>query len=189
MNKYKALTNIYKLIIAGEESLKNENYYSAMVIALLLPGMCARIEFCGNKNYYSFDKSNEMRYKDKLAYIDFCKTCFGMCGLVQSILGSEFADLLYSIRCNLVHEGKIEGDYTVKKNGTSITLLLSNGCISKVDNDKVQIKMGDICKEVLVYVQCWFMNNVSFAPGYYYSIVNYKFQSYKRYTINEQLRW
>lgn len=187
MNKYKALANIYKFIIAEEESLKNENYYSAMAIALLLPGMCARIEFYNNENYCSFDKSNKKRYKDKLAYIDFCKTCFRNCGLVQSLLGSEFADFLYSIRCNLVHEGKIEGSYTVGKSGTPVILLLSNDCISKVGNYKVQIKMEDVCEEVLFYVQCWFMNNINFVSEYDYNILNCKFQSYKSYAIDKQL--
>ena len=62
--------NIYDFITSGEKSLKDENYWSALSVALMLPSMCSRLEYAN-------------------------KEC----------LGTEFADVLYNLRCDIVHAG------------------------------------------------------------------------------------
>lgn len=43
--------NISSFIEAGKKSLEENNYWSALSIALMLPSMCSRLEYEGNKEY------------------------------------------------------------------------------------------------------------------------------------------
>lgn len=74
--------SIKDFIKAGEKSLKDGSYWSALSVALALPSMCSRIEFEDDKDtYMNFkwadkqDKSKGKIYttwKDKECYVDFC---------------------------------------------------------------------------------------------------------------------
>lgn len=41
--------NLYDFIDSGEKSLKDENYWSALSVALMLPSMCSRLEYANNE--------------------------------------------------------------------------------------------------------------------------------------------
>ena len=75
--------SIKDFIKSGRKSLENKNYWSALSVALMLPSMCARIEFANAKDAYmnykwknKEDHSKGKEYtnwKDKECYVDFCK--------------------------------------------------------------------------------------------------------------------
>jgi len=80
------MENVLKSI---ENSLKNKNWYSALVLSLILPDICGRFE--------DNNKSSSQRYTEWF----------------EKYLGKEYKDYLsgndcYALRCSLLHEGMNE---------------------------------------------------------------------------------
>ena len=96
-----SLLTISNFIDAGMRSLEDKNYWSALSIALMLPSMCSRIS-------YNDDKHKKMNgnFTDKKCYIDWCKEYIKSQWLI-TCLGSNYAEVLYKMRCDLVHAGTI----------------------------------------------------------------------------------
>lgn len=120
---YFSITDFVK---SGRKSLEDKNYWSALSVALMLPSMCSRIAFLNEKDkYMNFkwnDKSDHSKgktytdWKDKNCYVDFCKevmrvnqSSYNPKGQYDmwliACLGSQFAEVLYQLRCDIVHAG------------------------------------------------------------------------------------
>ena len=76
-----------------DNSLKQDNYFSAIVVSLILPDICSKIE-------YNNIKSNNKRYKQWITEY------------LQPILEPEVTNVnyltpenIYELRCSMVHEG------------------------------------------------------------------------------------
>lgn len=164
--------SIKDFVKAGEESLKEENYWSALSVALALPSMCSRIEFENDKDtYMNFkwvdkqDKSKEKIYtswKDKECYVDFCNQIMRVNksysnqegepdGYLVMTLGKNFAEVLYQLRCGFVHEGDIE----FCANNKEIYFSLGEMGTNTEFENKRTIRIKDLCEEIFYYVKEW----------------------------------
>lgn len=156
--------SIKDFIISGRKSIENENYWSALSIALALPSMCSRVAFANNedeyKNYKWKDKNDHSKgkeyttWKDKECYVDFCKMIIQGDGWLISVLGDKFADVLYQLRCDIIHAG-VANIYDDDKG-----LYLSLGDCSSTDFSRYRtINVKDLCEMIYSHVDIWCSNN------------------------------
>lgn len=156
--------SVKDFITSGRKSIENENYWSALSIALALPSMCSRVMFKNDdykgadrndQNGYWYETNNgEIRWHDKKCYVDFCKTVMhGDCWLI-SVLGDKFADVLYQLRCDIIHAG-VANIYDDNKG-----LYLSLGDCSSTDFSRYRtINVKDLCEMIYSHVDIWCSNN------------------------------
>lgn len=128
----------------GESALSNKNYWSALSVALALPSMCSRVEFKGNKDYLK--KNGE--YLDKKCYIDFCVK-YLRSNYLECCLSSNFANVLYNIRCDIIHAG--EANILVK--GLNCYFVIGSSS-TKLD-DCILINIEDLCNEIFDSILSW----------------------------------
>ena len=156
--------SINDFIAAGEKSLKDKNYWSALSVALTLPSMCSRIAFSDNednyKNYKWKDSSDHSKgkiytnWKDKECYIDFCKETLKNQWII-AVLGEKYADILYQLRCDIIHAG-IANIYDDEK-GIYLSLgeFASNTEFSKYR----LISIKDLCDTIFDHIKSWCIKN------------------------------
>lgn len=95
----------------GERALDAGLYRIALMLALIIPSVCSRIEFKNNPKY----RDENGYWKDRLCYVDWClqqnikfidaenqhsEHCFTST--------EEYYDHIYDIRCSSVHESAIK---------------------------------------------------------------------------------
>ena len=93
--------SICDFIQDGRKSLKAKNYWSALSVALMLPSMCSRVAYANNSDYCS----ENGKFRDKKCYVDWCRENIDKDGWIISFLGENYAEVLYDIRCDIVHAG------------------------------------------------------------------------------------
>lgn len=106
--------SIKDFIASGKKSLENKNYWSALSVALMLPSMCSRLAYKNNfekyKNFKWNDKNDHSKgkiytdWKDKECYIDWCNE-YIKDDWTKTCLGEKYAEVLYNLRCDIVHAG------------------------------------------------------------------------------------
>lgn len=157
--------SIKNFIEAGEKAIEDKNYWGALSIALALPSMCSRIEFDKPENldtYFKIKNNGEKRWEDKKCYIDFCnqtmrtgKNKLGqegkLDGYLVAILGVNFPEVLYQLRCGFVHEGDME----FCANGKKVYFSLGDLGTNTDFEDKITIKIKNLCEEVFHYIKNW----------------------------------
>lgn len=157
--------SIKDFIKAGEKSLKDGNYWSALSVALALPSICSRIEFDKPENintYFTIKSNGEKQWKDRKCYIDFCNQIMrvnqrstSLEGELDKYLTTMFGDnlieVLYQLRCGFVHEGNIE----FCANDKRIYFSLGENGTNADFEDKRTIKVKDLCEEIFYYIKCW----------------------------------
>lgn len=157
--------SIKDFIKAGEKSLEDKNYWSALSIALALPSICSRIEYDKPNNagiYYEDNNDGEKKWKDRKCYIDFCNqimrgnvSCQYLKGkpdrYLTMMLGDNFPETLYQLRCGFVHEGDIE----LCANGKKVYFSLGDLGANTNFEDKITIRIKDLCEEVFCYIKNW----------------------------------
>lgn len=105
-----------EIIEDGEKALEAKLYRIAFLTALIVPSVCARIEY--KDDYFYQDEYG--RWRDKDSYIAWCRKYCIMyldaenkhATVDYSKLDREYYEKLYDIRCAVVHESsaKCEGD-------------------------------------------------------------------------------
>lgn len=145
--------SVFDFIKAGHRSLESENYWSALAVALTLPSMCSRLAFDD-----STDKVHRQgeRWKDRECYIDFCKIMVqhgtGQADpWVTSTLGENYAEVLYGLRCDIIHAG-VANIYDDKK---KIFLVLGKSAGSTDFDDYRTINVKDLCETIFEKVEMW----------------------------------
>lgn len=106
--------SIKDFIASGRKSLNDKNYWSALSVALMLPSMCSRLTYRSNpekyKNFKWNDKNDHSKgkiytdWKDKECYIDWCNE-YIKDGWIKTCLSEKYAEVLYNLRCDIVHAG------------------------------------------------------------------------------------
>ena len=168
--------NIKDFIESGRKSLEDKNYWSALSVALMLPSMCARIEFAYAKdtymNYKWKDKEEHSKgkdytnWKDKDCYVDFCKEVMRVNQDLQnpkgqydswiiSVLGDNFAEVLYQLRCDIVHAG-IANIYNDDK---GIYLMLNEQTEAAELSKYRIVSIGGLCDTIFEHISNWCVNN------------------------------
>ena len=135
--------------VVQEGRALNENgfYFGALFLALALPGMCSRIEFHGLTEY----KKSNGEPNDTKCYTDFCEEYLNDTILKRSLVNIEskksYAEILYKLRCTLIHEGKTCYDIVEIKENQFFTI--EHGLDGKITIDMREI--SDLIFSDIVY--------------------------------------
>lgn len=183
--------SIRTIIEAGKKSLENENYWSALIVALTLPSMCSRVEYADEKykganrsdiNGIWYEDDKGIHWHDKRAYVKWCdewvspgsrKTCGGKLienkyhkdSFLVTIIGDNYAEKFYEMRCNILHQCE-----TDIKHGTGLPLLFSIGIGNTELSKEYIVEIETICKELLLHAESWmqFCHHYDLPKRYYY---------------------
>lgn len=157
-----SFVNIETFIVAGEKSLKNKNYWSALAVALMLPSMCSRLAYKKEESYFRMNKTGESIFLDKKCYIAWCKANLESDGYIKAALGSEYAEILYTLRCDIIHAGSID----ICKGDKDFYLVLGDRIITTEFTKSRLVNVKALCETLFYYVKIWVSN---------YGIENCKF--------------
>lgn len=153
---------ISDLVKAGKQALSDDNQWCALSMALMLPSICSRLEYEKDSTYYEV-KKDRIRWYDKKVYISWCqKYLFGN-GWLVSLLGKDGPEILYMLRCDMVHAGYADVFY----NQQSIYLSTSNTTTTLTSRLIVNIK--DLCDYVFDAAKNWCENYG--ADNFHYTFV------------------
>jgi hypothetical protein len=106
-----------EIIEDGEKALDAKLYRIALMLALIIPSVCSRVEFKDNARY----KDESGRWKDRDCYVDWCllqnikfldaEEKYG--NVDESRLNEDYCQHIYEIRCGVVHESAVQCDNVV----------------------------------------------------------------------------
>ena len=173
---------ISSFIESGKKSLEDKNYLSALSMALSLPSMCSRIQYKGEeyKSEYWRENNGSIYWSDKKCYIDFCNLImrtnpidpvnpmkddsdesirrkFGAPdGWLSYIFGNKFAEVLYKLRCNILHEGAAN---IITTDGKKIRLSLGETCTNYEFPEYNVISVEDLYEIIFDYIEKWVINS------------------------------
>mgnify|MGYP000772006029 FL=1 len=139
--------SIEDFIVSGEKALEAGNDYAALSVALMLPSMCSRLAYADNPDYHKADKSP----RDRKCYIDWCNENIQCDGFFNHVLGEKYAEVLYQLRCDIVHAGCAD----IYADGKG--LYLSVGDLG-TNTDFVKhriVRVRDLCKFVFDSARFW----------------------------------
>lgn len=169
--------SIKTIIDAGRKSLEDKNYWSALIVALTLPSMCSRVEYADEKykgnnrgdvnGIWYEDNNGERHWRDKKAYVKWCNEWMSLGSrttiggkLVKneyrkdirlvSIIGENYAEKFYEMRCNILHECETDIDH-----GSGLPIFFSIGIGNiKLSNECI-VQIDAICEEIFDYAEEW----------------------------------
>ena len=156
---YPSSSPITDFIKAGRKSLEDNNYWSALSVALMLPGICSRMHFANDP-----DKCKKHKWNDKKCYVDFCHQIMrvntGSNGLINdapnaylmSILGHKYGEILYDLRCGIIHAGEINTRVDDKK----VYLMLGEYSTATDFTESRTIPIIDLCEIIFGYIEGWY---------------------------------
>jgi hypothetical protein len=141
--------SIKDFIDSGKKSLRDKNYWAALSVALMLPSMCSRLTYADNEEYF---KSDHLP-RDKKCYIDWCNEYIKDSWII-SCLGEKYAEVLYSLRCDIVHAGCAD-IYSDKKR---VYLFLGDNCIATELTKYRIIDISTLCDVIFDCSDIWSTN-------------------------------
>ena len=148
---------IMDIVNAGSKSLENENYWAALSVALVLPSICARYDYQGDKfeSKYWNEKNGKKVWQDRLAYVDWCNTVlFRHNGSLLSLVGHQGGGFLYDLRCSFAHEGVTDGLFG--SNELQRYLIL-NFCAKQTVcvGDRLFVPVDALCSAIFDGIRNW----------------------------------
>lgn len=169
--------SIKTIIDAGKKSLEDKNYWSALVVALTLPSMCSRVEYADEKykgnsrndenGVWYEDNRGVIRWHDRRAYVKWCdewvslgsrstvggklvKNEFYKDGFLVSIIGENYAEKFYEMRCNLLHQCETDIEH-----GSGLPIFFSIGIGNTHLSKECIVQIETICDEIFCYAENW----------------------------------
>ena len=139
--------NVCDFLDAGEKSLKEKNYWSALTIALMLPNICSRIEYMGNPDYLKRDGS----IHDKKCYIDWCKKYLSESSWINCTFRNDYPQILYALRCNIIHAGHAN----ISNNEKEFILSCGDGNDDIIFEKERIINIAVLCESMFSKVKLW----------------------------------
>lgn len=137
--------NISSFIEAGKKSLEENNYWSALSIALMLPSMCSRLEYDGNKEY----KKKDGDAKGKKCYIDWCNKYLSKDEWLTNIFGENSSKILYDLRCDIVHAGHANSN-------KEMIFSFGNNCSNTTFPKYKIVNVKILCDRIFCRVSAWY---------------------------------
>jgi len=137
------------IINSVRNSIEQQNWYSALFVALTLPDICAALEHgttSGNR-YSQWFESNLKQYKNFLSGND-----------------------CYALRCSLLHQGKDDVSEQRLKDILEHYVFLTSGshrnlfkdCVfNGVKKSFLQLNVGMFCEDICTAVETWLNTNSS----------------------------
>ena len=130
------------------QSIDDENYWSALSVSLMLPSICSRLTYAGNEDYLN----SNGKPKDYKSYTDWCKENLSKDGWIKTCLGENYADVLYQLRCDIVHAGCAnifsDGKRTFLPYGKSVGM-------TQFESYRI-IDVKTLCESILRQVKVWY---------------------------------
>ena len=171
--------SIKDFIKSGEKSLRDKNYWSALFVALTLPSMCSRLQYQADdykgksKNdsngYWYINNSGRKIWNDKKCYFDFCDLIMRSDAIINgvefhnvpngyllSILGSKYNEVLYSLRCDILHTGTVN----IFDDNKSIYLMLGENCQATELLHYKTIPIKELCEIIFQHISVWYSNSM-----------------------------
>lgn len=122
----------------GKYAIRNENYWAALSVALMLPSLCGRIEYKDNPKYVKINRDGSEKWNDKKTYIDWCNKHLGKVVVLKELTKEKDYSFLYKLRCDIIHAGNAD----ISCGGKSIYFVLHDGPILQTYmSDKIYIKI------------------------------------------------
>lgn len=141
--------SLTEMIKDGQKALSDKNYWCALSMALMLPSMCSRLAFDQNEKYYT-EKNGYRHWRDKLAYCDWSREHLFRPGYLRAVLGLEGPEILYMLRCDMVHAGCADVYY----NGRRIYLSINDFGATEF-TDRLILDVRALCEQIFVLVEEW----------------------------------
>lgn len=147
---------ISELVKSGRSSLDSQNYWGALALALMLPSVCSRLEFEKNSEYFSICKKDGRRkWYDKKTYVKWCSEYLFKSGYLRQVFGVDGPEILYTLRCDIVHAGHADVYY----NGMRIYLSIGDrNTRSTMFDDRLIIGVATLCDCIFNEVEIWCRN-------------------------------
>jgi hypothetical protein len=139
-----------RFIDAVKKALENENWYSALIVALTLPDICGKIQYpnlkSGERYIKWFNNYLSNKYTHKIGP-DFKEHVF--------LSGED----CYALRCSFLHEGLDEISHQKCRKVLDSFLFMTGGphCnFFNVNNQTfLQLRVDEFCKDVCSAVETW----------------------------------
>ncbi|GFI62303.1 hypothetical protein IMSAG049_01481 [Clostridiales bacterium] len=141
-----------RLVKSIKCALDNQNYYSALFIALALPDICGKIEF-GNGNKYRYKK-----WCDEY----FVNREFEVYGTKISPYTIISSDDLFALRCSMLHEGSTEVKENIERFLFSVSKKNYIHC-NKINN-KLNLDIDQFCNDMCDCVSDWLNTHPTKLP-------------------------
>jgi hypothetical protein len=147
---------MYNYINSVRQSVKNQNWYSALSLAITLPDICGRLE---SPKLYSFE-----RYKKWFDKYMLKKYSFTIRSETHVLLSGNDC---YALRCSFLHEGNdniIEQNKRQALESFHFIAPLSDGSIIHRNKvcDVLQLQVDLFCDDICLAVEEW-INDMSSA--------------------------
>ena len=144
--------SVTDFIESGEKSLKDKNYWSALSVALMLPSICSRVEYADHDKYPECWNEKRKQWKDRQCYEKWCQNTFSNSLWLLDALGPKYAEILYKIRCDIVHAGTAQ----IYENEHGIFLAIDdeNGGGAIFPDYRI-ISIGSLCHEIFIQSKSW----------------------------------
>lgn len=159
---------IQNFIDDGKSALKDKHYLSALSLALMLPSIAARLEFCDMPQYRK--GRDKKGWEDKKCYVDWCNNYMSENSWLKSVFGNDFSDVLYQLRCDIIHAGCAD----IFAGGKSIYFLLNDMDVSSTFANYRMISISELCHCIFETAEKWtetFGTN-NFACTYIFDTAN-----------------
>lgn len=144
---------IADFIKSGKQSLAAKNYWSALSVALMLPSMCSRLAY-SNGSESKCHKTNG-NFKDKKCYIDWCSDNIDKDSWIISCLGEKYAEVLYDIRCDIVHAGCAHIYPKNYPDGLGFYFSINDDGISTEMTKNRIVSVSTLCEQIFFNVENW----------------------------------
>ena len=141
--------SINDFIDAGKKALKEKNYWAALSVALMLPSMCSRLAYENNPDYLNSNKFP----KDRKCYIDWCNENL-QDGWTAECLGDKYAEVLYGLRCDIVHAGCAN----IYADGKAVYLFLGDNSRTTTFTKYRVIDIAILCEALFSCADTWSEN-------------------------------
>ena len=130
-----------------EKSIKSENWYSALALALTIPDICGRL------SYPDLVKKSQERYKK---WFDEYLLCFYEIPLNGRMFTFMSGGDCYALRCALLHEGRDDvASQKARREVVSKIIFSTTGSHCNKFNDVLTLNLQIFCSEVCQAVEVW----------------------------------
>lgn len=150
-NSIMSFITIADFIKSGRQSLDAKNYWSALSVALMLPSMCSRLAYANKPDY---QKPNG-DCLDRKCYIDWCTENIDKDRWIISCLGDKYAEVLYDIRCDIVHAGCAHVYPKHYPDGLGFYFSINDNEISTEMAKYRIVSVSTLCEQIFFNVENW----------------------------------
>jgi len=143
---------IADFIKSGRQSLAAKNYWSALSVALILPSMCSRLAYSNKPESHNKPKRD---FLDRKCYIGWCSDNIDKDSWIISCLGENYAEVLYDIRCDIVHAGCAHVYPKHYPDGLGFYFSINDDGISTEMTKYRIVSVTTLCEQIFFNVENW----------------------------------